>query len=160
MLSRLTRNKRKKAGWIVSLVYLLCILAPTLSSASTGNRGGDFCFTLQGMTSESVHMHSEASHPVHVNLGGHGGGHSPSKSLSSQSDDAYASSAAAEGDLPEKKGPHTTSGQCCALMCIGAMPAPTFEAFTPSAPAVARVVTEYRFVAATAPAEHYRPPIA
>lgn len=48
MLVRLTRDQRKKAGWIVALVYLLCIMAPTLSYAMPGKQAVSDCMTCGG----------------------------------------------------------------------------------------------------------------
>jgi hypothetical protein len=37
--------KRLRAGWIVALVYLLCVLAPTLAFALPGSRAVTPCLT-------------------------------------------------------------------------------------------------------------------
>src|SRR5258705_12803341 len=38
MLTSLTRLKRLRAGWIIVLIYLLCVLAPTISFALPGSQ--------------------------------------------------------------------------------------------------------------------------
>ncbi|KZD21203.1 hypothetical protein [Tardiphaga robiniae] len=151
-----------KAGWIVALVYLLCIMAPTLSYALPGEHAVVPCMTMEGVVSGSMHMHDEAVQPMHAHIDGQMDGHSSAHSMAMFDDDEQSSmSAAMDGDkAPSKNGPHTTSGQCCALMCVSAMPAPLFDIAMPSMPTVVRIVTSYRAVADNAPAEHYRPPIA
>ena len=149
MLVRLARDQRKKAGWIVALVYLLCIMAPTLSYAMPVKQAVSDCMTIEGVAAGSMHMHDLSAPTItaHVDEAAH--------------DHAQAQPAAmSDADSPSKKGPHTTSGQCCALMCIGAMPAPLMEIASPSAPTVVRITTSYRATADNAPDVHYRPPIA
>jgi hypothetical protein len=161
MLIRFTRKQRLKAGWLVALVYMLCVLAPTLSYALPGEHVAH-CMTREGM-SGSVHMHDEAAQPMpmHAHLDGGADDREAAKSISvSDADDMTSMSDDMDGDgLPTKKGPHTTSGQCCALMCVSAMPASVFEVWAPSAPTVVHITTTYRATADNAPAMHYRPPI-
>jgi hypothetical protein len=150
-----------RAGWVVALVYLLCIMAPTLSYALPGEHAVAPCITVEGVMSGSMHMHDEAVQPMHAHLDGQMHDHSPVHAIATSDDDQSSMSAAMDGDeAPSKKGPHTTSGQCCALMCVSAMPAPLFDIAMPSMPTVVRIVTSYRAVADNAPAVHYRPPIA
>jgi hypothetical protein len=161
MLVRLTRKRRLKAGWLVALVYMLCILAPTLSYALPGEHSVVHCMTMEGM-SGSMHMHDEGMQPMHVHLDGLPHDHASAQpaSMSDADDMAAMFDDMDGGGIPAKKGPHTTSGQCCALMCISAMPAPAFEVSAPSAPTVVHITTTYRVAADNAPPEHYRPPIA
>src|SRR6266568_4017820 len=49
MIIGLTRTRRAGAGWFVALIYLLCVLAPTLSFAMPGSRAVTPCLT------EAVH---------------------------------------------------------------------------------------------------------
>ena len=161
MLLNLTRKRRQKAGRHVALIYMLCILAPTLSYALPGEHAPAHCLTMEGM-SGSMLTHDEAVRPMHVHLDGQPHDHG-SAQMSSMSDanDMVAMSDDMDGDgIPAKKGPHTTSGQCCALMCVSAIPAPAFEIAAPSAPSVVHVATTYRAMTDNAPAVHYRPPIA
>lgn len=150
-----------KAGWIVALVYLLCVMAPTLSYALPGEHVVP-CMTMEGVMSGSMHMRDKAVQPMHAHLDGQMHDHSPAHAMAvSDHDEQSSMSAAMSGDeAPSKKGPHTTSGQCCALMCVSAMPAPLFDFAMPSMPTVVRIVTSYRAAADNAPAVHYRPPIA
>lgn len=161
MLVRLTRKRRLKAGWFAALVYLLCILAPTLSYALPGEHSVVHCMTMEGMTG-SAHMHDEGMQPMHAHIDGQADDHASAQPASmSGADDMAAMSDDMDGDgMPAKKGPHTTSGQCCALMCVSMMPAPAFEMSAPLAPNVVHITTTYRAMADNAPAVHYRPPIA
>src|SRR3977135_495532 len=43
MLIRLSKLKRLRAGWLLALVYLLCVLAPTLSFALPGSQAAAPC---------------------------------------------------------------------------------------------------------------------
>lgn len=149
MLVRLTRNQRKKAGWIIALVYLLCIMAPTLSYAMPGKQAVSDCMTIERVAAGSLHMHDMPAPTIlaHVDGAAHDHAHAQPAAMSDE-------------DAPSKKGPHTTSGQCCALMCIGAMPAPLMEIASPSVPTIVRMTTSYRATADNAPDVHYRPPIA
>src|SRR5260370_40357367 len=56
MLVRLSRSKRLRAGWLIALTYLLCVLAPTLSFALPGSRALSPCLTEAAI----VHMHTDA----------------------------------------------------------------------------------------------------
>lgn len=166
MLVRLTRNQRKKAGWIVAIVYLLCVMAPTLSYALPGQHAVVDCMTIEGVASGSMHMHGQpdtAGDRTGAQVSGDASiqdsGHDAHVRMASMSDDdASMSGAMSDEEAPIKKGPHTTSGQCCALMCIGAMPATIAEIASPSVPTPVRATTEYRATADNAPDVHYRPP--
>lgn len=45
MFVGLTRTKRLRAGWIIALAYLFCVLAPTLSVALPGSHAIAYCLT-------------------------------------------------------------------------------------------------------------------
>lgn len=161
MLVRLTRKRRLKAGWLVALVYMLCILAPTLSYALPGEHAPAHCLTMEGM-SGSMHMHDEAVQPMHAHLDGQQHDHASAQPASmSDAADMMTMSDDMDGDgMPAKKAPHTTSGQCCALMCVTAMPASLVDFAMPPMPTLVRIATSYRATADNAPAVQYRPPIA
>jgi len=151
-----------KAGWIVALVYLLCVMAPTLSYALPGEHSAASCMTAEGVMPGSRHMHDEVTQPMHVYLDDQTHDHLIGHSMAmSDEDEQSAMSAAMDGDAaPSKKGPHTTGGKCCAQMCVTAMVASTLNIASPSMPTIVRIVTSYRVLADNAPAVHYRPPIA
>jgi hypothetical protein len=161
MLVRLTRDQRKKAGWIVALVYLLCIMAPTLSYAMPGKQAVSGCMTIEHVATGSMHMRDlpAPARLTHVDEAMHD--HAQAQPTAMSGDDLSLMSAEmSDEDTPPSKGPHTTSGQCCVLMCIGAMPAPLLEIASPSGLTVVRMTTSYRATADNAPDVHYRPPIA
>ncbi|UGV24774.1 hypothetical protein E0H22_03205 [Rhodopseudomonas boonkerdii] len=159
MLVRLTRNQRKKAGWIIAWVYLLCIMAPTLSYAAPGKDASSHCMTMKGAATGSMHDHDQSDPTILAH--GHGTAHDHAQAQPAAiAGDDYPSIAMPSEDPSPQKGPHTTSGQCCVLMCIGTMPAPLLEITSPSIPTVVRMTTSYRATADNAPDVHYRPPIA
>src|SRR5216684_2965451 len=86
MLTSLTRLKRLRAGWIVALVYLLCVLAPTLSFALPGSRAVTPCLTEAAHGPGIVHLHTDA--PIqHVRIDGHVHDHASVHSRTSSGDD-------------------------------------------------------------------------
>jgi hypothetical protein len=149
-----------KAGWIVALVYLLCVIAPTLSYALPGNHAVP-CMSMGGLMSGPMQMHDEAVQPMHAHLDGQMHDHSLPHAIAISDDDQSSMASAMDGDeAPSKTSPHTSSGQCCAMMCVTAMPASLVDFGMPPMPTVVRIATSYLAVADNAPAVHYRPPIA
>ena len=154
MLVKLTRTKRLRAGWLVALAYLLCVLAPTISYALPGNHTPAPCLTDNDHVPGMVHVHSESQHvhddgQIHDHAAAHvhsgGGDHSMSVAADSKS-------------VPEKA-PHTSGGECCGLMCVTAIPAKVVDIVKPSTPTALCEVEGYRNVADNAPARLFRPPI-
>ena len=157
MFTSLTRLKRLRAGWIVALTYLLCVLAPTLSFALPGSRAVSPCLTDAAI----VRMHSDS--PVqHVRIDGHGHDHANAHSHASPGDLDHSLSMAIKSvndkSVPEKA-PHSSDGQCCGLMCVTALPATLNDIAKPSVPVALCEVEGYRKVTDNAPPRHYRPPI-
>jgi hypothetical protein len=160
VLVRLTRNRRIKAGWIVALFYLLCVMAPTFSYAMPGEHAVP-CMSMGGLMTDSLRMHREAVEPIHAHLDGQMHDHSPAHAMAMADDEhSSVSSATDDEEAPSRNHPHANSGQCCATMCVFAMPAPLIDFALPSMPAAVRIVASYRATADNAPAVHYRPPIA
>src|SRR5882762_383589 len=122
MLTSLTRLKRLRAGWIVSLLYLLCMLAPTISFALPGSHAVAPCLTDASHLPGMVHVHTEAS-TQHIHKDGHGHDHSGVHSHVNSDGDQHSMSIALNGELVPAKAPHSSDGQCCGLMCITALPA-------------------------------------
>src|ERR1700730_1967517 len=75
MLVRLSRTKRLRAGWLISLIYLLCVLAPTVSFAWPGSRAVSPCLTEAAHLSGVVHMHTDAG-IEQIRIDGHAHAHS------------------------------------------------------------------------------------
>lgn len=149
-----------KAAWIAALVYLLCVMAPALSYALPGEHAIP-CMSMGGLMSGAMQMHDEAVQPMHAHLDGHMHDHSPPHAMAMSDDEASAMPSSMDSDeAPARKGGHATGSQCCAQMCVSAMPASLYDIVMPPMPTVVRIVTTYRAVADNAPAVHYRPPIA
>jgi len=158
MLTSLTRLKRVRAGWIVALIYLLCVLAPTISYALPGNHAVAPCLTDENHVPGMVHVKNEMP-TQHVHKDGYVHNHSGAHShASTDGDDRPMSMAPAAPSIPEKA-PHSSDGQCCGLMCVTALPATLIDIVKPSAPTALCEVRGDRKVTDNAPPRHYRPPI-
>jgi hypothetical protein len=156
MLVRLSRTKRLRAGWFVALVYLLCVLAPSISFALPGGHAVAPCLTDDNHVPGMVHVHNkEPAQHVHADghLHDHSGAHSHARS-----DGNNPSMSIALNAIPEKA-PHSSDGQCCGLMCVTALPATLVDIAKPSAPAAVCEAESYRKATNSAPAGLYRPPI-
>lgn len=154
---RLTKAKRCRAGWLLALVYVLCVLAPGLSFAFSDGLRAAACLTDEHRGLGVVHVHglSEAS-THHVHRGGHAGEHSSSHVYDGQKDMAYV---ADEAPGPSNGPLKTMGAQCCGAVCLSALPATILEVIKPSAPTSFCASDNYRSVADNAPPRHYRPPI-
>lgn len=156
MLVRLSRTKRLRAGRLVALIYLLCVLAPTLSFALPGSQTVSPCLAgaehVPGVTHVHAASHVHAGEPMHDHAVAHSHVGAPD----------YAASVQAP-TVPEQapaKGSHSSDGKCCGLMCLSALPATLVDVVSPSVPHATTEVDRYREVAESGPSEHYRPPIA
>ena len=158
MLVRLSRMKRLRAGWLVALIYLLCVLAPTISFALPGSQAVAPCLIDASHVSGMVRVRTEVpARHVHNYTQGHDhyGAHSHAIS-----DDAQRSmSMALNGKPVPEKAPHSSDGQCCGLMCVTALPATMIEIVKPSAPTALPEVEGCRKVTDNAPPRLYRPPV-
>lgn len=156
MLVRLSRAKRVGAGRLVALVYLLCVLAPTLSFALPYSQAVSPCVAGADHVPGMMHVHA-ASHD-------HGDGqmhdHAAAHSHAGASDHATSVQAAALPEQAPSKRSHSSDGKCCGLMCLSALPATLVDVATPSAPRASTEIDRYREVAESGPSERYRPPIA
>jgi hypothetical protein len=154
----MTKTKRLRAGWFVALIYLLCVLAPTLSFALPGSQAVAPCLIDAGHVLGILHVHTELpTQYVHTDSRGHDhvGGHSHAIS-----DDARGSVSMVLDSKPvPEKAPHSSDGQCCGLTCVTALPATLVDVVKPSAPTSVCDSENYRGAADSAPPRHYRPPI-
>jgi len=156
MIIGLTRTRRVEAGWFVALIYLLCVLAPTLSFALPGSRAVTPCLTEAAHGLGAVHMHTDA--PVqYVHNDGHVHDYADVHSHANSGDQDRSMALNAKS-VPEKA-PHSSDGQCCGLMCVTALPATLIDVVKPSAPTALCEVEGYRKVTDNAPPRLYRPPI-
>jgi hypothetical protein len=156
MLTGLTRLKRLRAGWIVALIYLLCVLAPTLSFALPGSAAVTPCLTEAAHEPGIVHLHSDA--PIqHVRMDGHD--HAKMHAHAGRGDLGRSMAMAIDANSVPEKAPHSSDGQCCELNSVTAIPAALIDIVKPSAPTALCEVEGHRKVTDNAPARLYRPPI-
>jgi hypothetical protein len=154
MFVRLSRSKRLRAGWLIALIYLLCVLAPTISFALPGSQAVAPCLIDASRPPGVVHLHNDAP-AQHVHPHDHSGGHSHANP-----DGDYRSVSVALNSKPiPDKAPHSHDQQCCGLTCVTALPTSLIDITKPSAPTALCEVEGYRKVSDNAPPRHYRPPI-
>src|SRR5260221_4327284 len=157
MFVRLTTAKRWKAGWLLAFVYLLCVLAPTMSFALPGSHAVSQCLTDAGHAPGMVNVHSDVP-ALHVHKDGHNHDHSGASAPTNSGKDRSISMAWNGKSAPERA-PHSSDGQCCGLTCVTALPATLIDIVKPSAPTALCEVEGHRKVSDSVPARHYRPPI-
>src|ERR1700730_10762131 len=112
MFVRLTTARRWRAGWLLAFVYLLCVLAPTISFALPGSQAVAPCLTDEIHVPGMVHVHDEMpTQAVHNDghMHDHFGGHSHANF-----EGDHPSIATNAKPAPEKS-PHSSDGQCCGL---------------------------------------------
>jgi hypothetical protein len=136
MFVRLTRRKRAKAGWLIALTYLLCVLAPAAAPA--------FGVSAPWLSDEiklaaASEMHHGSNHE-------HGG-----LAVTHDADNSGAN---------HKHDGKTSPGPCCAMLCLSAIPADLPEVAKPSQPISACVSEAYQRLPSESPHLLYRPPIA
>ena len=158
MLVSLSRTKRLRAGWFVALVYLLCVLAPSMSFALPGGHAVAPCLTDDNHVPGMVHVHNRGP-AQHVHADGHVHDHSVAYSHAGSDGNDRSMSIALKGMQVPEKAPHSSEGQCCGLTCVTALPATLIDIPKPSAPTAICEAESYRAVAGSAPAGRYRPPI-
>jgi hypothetical protein len=159
MFVRLTKAGRLRAGLLVALVYMLCILAPTLSFALPGSHAVSPCLTDANHVAGIIQVHAEAP-AAHLHAGGHTHDPALAHSHASPLDGVALIKASAIPEQTPSKGSHSSDGQCCGMMCLSALPAALVEIVTPSVPTASQEVEGYLEVADNGPSSHYRPPIA
>lgn len=151
---RLTRARRWRAGWLLALAYLVCVLAPTISFAMPGSHAASPCLIDASHGAGMALVQAEA--PVqHVHMDGPMHGHSSANA----GDGGHSVAMALNGSSVPEKAPHVSDGQCCGLTCVTALPAVLVDIAKPSAPPTLCVVEFYRKVTDNAPSRLYRPPI-
>ena len=162
MLIGLTRTKRLRAGWIVALAYLFCVLSPTLSFALPGSHAIAYCLTdddqVPGLTHVHNHVHNE-SVAQHVHKNGQVHDHSGAPTHVHAAGDHQAKTVALSDGSGPVKAPHPADGKCCGLMCVTALPAADLNIAKPLLPKAIRVSENLRTLRDNAPPRLYRPPI-
>jgi hypothetical protein len=145
MLVRLTRAMRSRAASATALLYMLCVLAPAAAFAFGDGSRAAHCLTdnNHGLQPAHVHEHKGHEHNGHDHAGGTAHVHD-------------------DGTIHDhSKAPDGTSssGQCCGLVCLSALPATVSEVETPALPAMTAVSANQEDVAGKPPDRLYRPPI-
>ena len=158
MLVSLTRTYRLKAGWIVALAYLLCVLAPTISYALPGEHSLAPCLADDNHVPGIVPVHSEMT-TKHVHKDGQVNEHSATHAHAGSDGNHHQVSMAMDSKPASEKGPHSSDGQCCGLMCVSALPASLIDIVTPSMPMAVREAERFLEVTDNPPSRLYRPPI-
>lgn len=160
MLLCLTKAKRLRAGWLLAIAYMLCVLAPGISFAfSNGTRAAP-CLIEEGHVIGIVHVH-DVNVGQHVHTDGYADDHSVMYGKSTLRGDHDDVRAAANVQKPspangEHKAPNV---QCCGMVCLSALPATIVDIVEPSAATSVCASESYRSIADNAPPTLYRPPI-
>lgn len=142
MFARLTNPIRIRAGWLLALAYLLCVLAPAAALAV-----GDAAPCLEAETGMAAMMQADANAGATLHM--HQAGSQENGALPAEGHHAH-----------HHHGSKTSPGPCCAMLCLSAVPAdlPTFA--KPSLPMSVLVSAIFRPLRGEAPPLLYRPPIA
>jgi hypothetical protein len=156
MIIGLSRTRRLKAGWVVALSYLLCVLAPTLSFALPGSHAVTPCLSEAAHGPGIVHMDMDT--PIQqIRIDDHVHDHANVHSYPSSGDQDR--SMALNGKSVPEKAPHSPGEQCCGLTCVTALPAMLTDIVKPTGPMVLCGVEGYRKISDNGPPRLYRPPI-
>ena len=126
---------------MIALAYLFCVLAP---AASLAFGSAAPCLADEALADVPAHHHLVASHGD----GPHEHAGTPSQT------------AAKEAPAPHHHDGKGTVGPCCAMMCIGALPADLPSIATPVRPMSTCTPEIVPSLHGAAPPQHYRPPIA
>jgi hypothetical protein len=145
MLFRLSRSVRMKAGWVVALAYLFCVVAPAAALAWGTSAP---CLADDGELADLVPAHHQTSHM-------HSGDAAHDHAKTHDHHQAAAQDAPAEHHHHGKG----TPGPCCAMMCVTALPADLPSIAKPLQP-ISTCAPEITVrVHSEAPPLLYRPPI-
>jgi hypothetical protein len=139
MLSVATKGFRIRAAVALAALYALCILAPSAAFALSGNASAAHCL-IEDHATANVHagmVHAGMSH-MHAD----GTAHEHAK--------------APDHSAPAHK---SSSGDCCGLLSVSALPAPMFDVQAPVLPAIIIAASNGEGVTGKGPERLYRPPI-
>lgn len=136
MLVRLTRLNRARAGRLVALLYLLCVLAPGAALA-LGGPAAWIPAEIENKAATHAHDHSD-----HGSSHQHGSAHDPADT---------------EGVRHQQDG-NTSPGPCCAMHCLSAIAADLPAIVKPKPPRSIRLSEKIRSLRGTMPPPLYRPP--
>ncbi len=130
---RMTRSFRIWTGWLIALGYLACVLAP--GAALALGTGPAPCLDVDVVAAMPMHMHDGGAMHMHH----HAGGSAPS---TTHHHDGKAS-----------------TGPCCAMMCVSALPGSLPAVGEPSRPVSTCAAEADLSLPGKAPPLLYRPPI-
>jgi hypothetical protein len=153
---RLTRTWRLRLGCAVALLYLLCVMTPTVALALPGSAIPD-CLMLDEAGVPHTHMHGAGGMTHHAM------NHVAAPRHEIASNDL--SVAPDEKSQPGHTQPghtqpgHAAGSSCCELMCLSALPAAFAEIMPPIQPLSLRIREATSVMADNAPPRLYRPPI-
>jgi hypothetical protein len=150
MLIRLTKAMRWRAASAVALLYMLCVLAPAAAFAFGDGSRAAHCLTHENHGLQRAHVHEHKGHGHN----GHGhDGHEHAGGTAHVHDDGTIHD---HSQAPDGK---SSSGQCCGLVCLSALPAGVSDIETPALPAMTAVSANQEDLAGKPPDRLYRPPI-
>ncbi len=159
MLVRLTGARRSRAGQLLALLYMLCVLAPGLAFAFGDGQHGAPCLTDEEHVGGFMHVH-EAGSGRHIHTDAQPPAASALHSDAAHYDHGSISTVASDDTLHPVIDHHKASGgQCCGMVCMTALPANFIELVPPPQPTSLRLSMTYRNLAGKAPPRLYRPPI-
>jgi hypothetical protein len=154
----MSRSERCRAGHIVALVYLLCVLAPSFAFAFGEAHLNQHCLFDDGPVAGLSYRSEAPSGETNV----HSPNHRPAAHHAGPMHHDHGSMQMAEDSAPAAPhhGHHAAMDQqCCGTPCIAAMAVALTEVATPRPPHVFLLPESGRHLAGSAPALLYRPPI-
>lgn len=155
-MTRISSHKRVRAGRLLALLYLLCVVLPSSAFAFGNARLADHCLFEDGLTPLVSRKHNETGGIAHQSDHLQAGGHSHSM----HHHDVAKLAPQSQPKLPSHDGPAPIDLQCCGMMSVAALPASLAEVRTPC-PTIAFIVSDRnRPMADSLPLQRYRPPIA
>jgi hypothetical protein len=137
MFVRLTRSSRASAGWLVALLYLVCVLAPGAALAL----GGPAPWLPAEIEQAAEHQHDHT---------GHGTSH--------QHGSEHAAHQADSDGAKHKHDSKNSPGPCCAMLGLSAMTADVPAIAQPMEPRSIRISESIRSLHGTTPPLLDRPP--
>lgn len=136
---------------MLALLYLLCVMTPTIASALPGTATPG-CLPTDGAATVHVHNHTSVEPQHHSMHGDHGVAHVHDATASVKDDPSA-------NDWPVRAAHGSAGTSCCELMCLTALPA-MFASVSPPDRPVSRCLNEAsRVMSGNAPPTLYRPPI-
>jgi hypothetical protein len=144
MFKWLTKAKRRRAGWLIALSYLLCVLGPGLAYAIGGDRFAAPCFDDDHAL---IAVHTSDTR----NASGETDGDHDRHARASHSHEA-------NGNFDHRSHQHS-HGLCCAMICTSGLPANASRDIAPSQSVSICALEPFLRITGQGPARLYRPPI-